>query len=142
LVEQAGGFTQDAASDYINLVMQFESPISVYIPTGRELESAIGVDCIEKESAYMRTSVIEYVWGSQNSGDVSDNISLETDGLVNINSADMKELMTIPGIGEVMAMAIMNYRDNNGPFEKIEDIMNVSGIKQGRFDAMKDTITV
>lgn len=142
LVEQAGGFTQDAATDCINLVMQFETPVSVYIPTDMEWDSSIGIDKLEQASFYMRTSADEYVWGNKNTGDVSENASEDTNNLVNINSADMTELMTIPGIGEVMAMAIMNYRDNNEPFEKIEDIMNVSGIKQGRFDAMKDTITI
>lgn len=63
-------------------------------------------------------------------------------GLVNINTADLVELDTLPGIGAVKAQAIVDYRTQNGLFAKIEDIMNVSGIGQVTFDNMKSLITV
>lgn len=63
-------------------------------------------------------------------------------GLVNINTADLVELDTLPGIGAVKAQAIVDYRTQNGLFQKIEDIMNVSGIGQVTFDNMKSLITV
>ncbi len=62
--------------------------------------------------------------------------------LVNINTADAAKLMTLPGIGKVRAAAIIEYRTNYGNFEKIEDIMNVKGIKTGIFSKINSLICV
>jgi competence ComEA-like helix-hairpin-helix protein len=62
--------------------------------------------------------------------------------LVNINTAGSEELQTLPGIGPKTAEKIIQYRTTNGPFEKIEDIMKVKGIAQGKFSKIKDKITV
>lgn len=64
------------------------------------------------------------------------------DGLVNINKADSAELMTLAGIGEAKAQLIIDYRTENGCFASIEDIMKISGIKEGIFNRIKDQITV
>lgn len=63
-------------------------------------------------------------------------------GLVNINTADSAELQTLTGIGEVKAQAIIDYRTQNGPFQTIEEIKNVSGIGDAIFNNIKDYITV
>lgn len=63
-------------------------------------------------------------------------------GLVNLNTADVAALMTLPGIGESRAKAIISYREQHGAFAKIEDIMKISGIKQAAFSKIKDKITV
>lgn len=62
--------------------------------------------------------------------------------IVNINTADAAELMTLPGIGKVRAAAIIEYRQQMGEFEKIEDIMNVKGIKTGIFSKINSLICV
>ena len=62
--------------------------------------------------------------------------------LVNINTAGIEELMTLPGIGEVRATAIIDYRRQEGEFEKIEDVMNVKGIKTGIFSKISSLICV
>ena len=64
------------------------------------------------------------------------------DGLVNINKADIKELTSLPGIGETRAGAIIEYRDANGPFKSIEDLKKVSGIGDASFEKLKDKIRV
>ena len=64
------------------------------------------------------------------------------DGLVNINTAGVSDLTTLPGIGESRANDIILYRDSNGGFKKIEDIMNVPGIKEAAFSRIKDYIKV
>jgi competence protein ComEA len=61
---------------------------------------------------------------------------------VNINTATAEELESLPGIGEVTAQRIIDYREANGPFETIEDIQNVSGIGPKTFEGMRDLITV
>lgn len=68
---------------------------------------------------------------------------VRAEGKININIAGLEELDFLPGIGPSKAQAIIDYRNTtNGPFQKIEDIMNVSGIKQATFDGFKDLITV
>ena len=66
----------------------------------------------------------------------------EKDSLVDINNASCEELMTLPGVGKARAESIIEYRDNYGSFKKIEDIMNVSGIKEAMFGKFKDKIKV
>ena len=64
------------------------------------------------------------------------------DGKVNINTADAKTLMTLPGIGESKANSIIKYRESKGSFNSIEDIKNISGIKDGVYNKIADSIKV
>jgi len=61
---------------------------------------------------------------------------------ININTATVEELDSLPGIGPAIAAKIVAYREQNGKFKSIEDIMNVSGIGQSKFNNIKDFITV
>ena len=61
---------------------------------------------------------------------------------MNINKADIQELMTLTGIGESRAADIIRYREENGGFQTVEDIMKVPGIKEGAFEKIKDNISV
>ena len=62
--------------------------------------------------------------------------------MININTASIEELKELPGIGDSKALAIVQYRQENGNFTCIEDIMNISGIKEGAFNKIKALITV
>lgn len=66
----------------------------------------------------------------------------ETGTKVNINQADAKELCGLPGIGEVLAVRIIEYRQRNGDFKSIEEIMAVNGIGSQKFDAIREHIKV
>lgn len=66
----------------------------------------------------------------------------QQDNRININTADVTQLTTLTGIGATRAQAIIAYRQENGPFAAIEDIMNVQGIKEGTFAKIKDEIVV
>jgi len=66
----------------------------------------------------------------------------DSDGRININLASRSELMDLPGIGSVLSERIVEYRRLNGPFSKIEDLRNVSGIGEKRYETIKDKITV
>ena len=65
-----------------------------------------------------------------------------TDGKVNINTASAEELKTLSGIGDTRAESIIRYREEQGGFQSVEDLMNVEGIKEGVFEKIKDRITV
>lgn len=116
-VELAGGLSEDADSQYVNLAKEAEDGSQIYIPSLKEVEQGqIG----EPE-------------GSREEAD---------DGLVNINTATVEELKSLPGIGEVKAKAILSYRERVGTFSSIEDIMNVAGIKANSFEQIRDLIKV
>lgn len=66
----------------------------------------------------------------------------DSSGKVNLNTATLEELMTLPGIGEVRARAILSFREKNGGFQKIEDLLEVDGIKEGIFKKLESLIVV
>lgn len=123
LVKRAGGFTEKADLDSINLAMRLEDQMKIYIPNIDENQNI--------SAANTNLGV----------GSVDSTNSDAIDKKINLNFASKEELMSLPNIGEKRAQAIIDYRQEN-KFEKIEDIKNVSGIGDKYFEAMKDLITV
>ena len=64
------------------------------------------------------------------------------EGKININTAPAEELMKLQGVGEAIAARIVEYREKNGPFEKIEDVMKVKGIGEKTFENIKERLAV
>lgn len=116
-VNAAGGFTSDADTDAVNLAFRLSDGMQIKIPSKNETD---------------KTWIISY-------GDKENN---QNNGKVNINRATLSELLTLPGIGESLAKSIIEYREKNGNFRSIEDIMKVPGIKEAKFNSIKDHITV
>lgn len=108
----AGGFAEDAAQAAVNLAEWVTDGQKLYFPAEEEAEAQ---------------SVQEVREGA---------------GLININTADVTMLCTLPGIGESRAADIIAYREANGGFESCEDIMKVAGIKNAVYEKIKDKITV
>lgn len=123
LIELAGGLKTDAAGDYINQAMVVEDGQRIYIPTRQELENL---------------AISEYIQGDQS----SQAANTETKTKVNINTADESTLMSLPGIGQAKAKSIIDYRNKNGNFSDIRDLMKVPGIKEGLFSKIADQVTV
>jgi competence protein ComEA len=125
LVEAAGGFTDNADLIAINLAQPLTDGVHVHIPA-------------EGEVAFTPQSVLSDPARLGSSTD----IDLGTGGgLVNINTAVLNELETLPGIGPVRGQTIIDYRTVNGPFHDIAAIMEVHGIGQATFDNIKELIT-
>jgi len=126
VLNKAGGYTKDAATN-LNLAE------TVY--DGEKI-SVLSKEEYEELSIYNSEELSEV------SNDNLPGDALENDGLININNADVNELKSLPGIGEKKAQAIVNYREENGFYKDISDLLNVSGIGDGIYDQIKDCITV
>ena len=141
-VEAAGGFEKDAAKEYLNLAAILSDGQKVYIPTNTEIEEALA-EGMELYGAEVNITTNSPGIKSAGDGNTDGNPGgTNASGLVNINQADKSTLMTLPGIGESKADKIIEYRQNNGGFTSIEDIMLVGGIKEGLFNKVKDKICV
>ncbi|MCF0127849.1 MAG: helix-hairpin-helix domain-containing protein [Pseudobutyrivibrio sp.] len=114
-IEAAGGFEECADEGNLNLATKLTDGEKLYVYSEGELEAA--------------------------SGEAGSNAAKEIDdGKVNINQASVKELMTLPRIGESKANKIVTYREENGGFSAPEDIMKVSGIGEGIYAEIKEYI--
>ena len=135
-VEAANGFTEEADISQINLAYKLEDGQKIYIPS------------IKDEKIKEEEKVLEKEYVTDEAGDdiiIEDDISSvksKKDGKININTAMESELEEIPGVGESTAKKIIEYRKNNGKFKEIEDIKNVSGIGDSKFENMKEKICV
>ncbi len=145
-VNVAGGFAPDAAVDYLNLAAPLSDGQKIYIPTCAEIEEALAEGDVIYSSEVNITSNSPGLSSPTGDEGFSQNTlgrdNGTTGGLVNINSADLQTLMTLPGIGQSKAEKIIAYRETNGGFSSIEDIMLVGGIKEGMFNKIKDSICV
>ena len=130
VIETAGGLTKNGSTANINLSKKLTNEMVVYIYTKEEIKKGsdkiiCNTDCkcesVEVNNCYKQAS---------------------SNGKVNINTASLEEFQTLPNIGESKAKAIIEYRDQNGPFTTIEDITQVTGIGQTTFENLKEYITV
>lgn len=127
-IEAVGGITEEADMTNINLAYILEDGQKIYIPTKEDTNTGY----ITKE----------------NGEDIITNMKIEDKSMkeekskVNINNANQVELETLPGIGPSTALKIINYRKENGKFKNIEDIKNVPGIGESKYEQIKDSIIV
>lgn len=136
-VEAGGGFLPEAEEACCNLAEEIVDGCQIYIMT--KAESC--ADGQTEKKAGIQTSPDSDMQTTDRNVRSNSAPALEN-GLVNLNTADVAALMTLPGIGESRAKAIISYREQHGAFAKIEDIMKISGIKQAAFSKIKDKITV
>lgn len=118
-IEKAGGQTEQASLKNVNLAYQLEDGQKIYIPNVNDNETEIIDD---------------------GASGVVDDTTNQT--VVNINKADETELQSLNGIGESLATSIVQYRKENGKFETIEDLKNVPGIGDSKFENIKEYIKV
>ncbi|GAA0069898.1 hypothetical protein UT300003_14210 [Clostridium sardiniense] len=131
LIKEAGGLTEKASLDLVNRAEKLTNNKCVVIPSKEESAEIKETKNDSKEKSIPTVS-----------GNGSLNSSNDSNGIININTADESDLVKINGIGPSKAKAIISYREENGNFKSIEDIKNVSGIGEGTFLKIKDSISV
>lgn len=170
-VELAGGFTEEAARDYLNMALEVGDGMKITVPSFYEVENKgpgqspgsapedgggqAQDGAAESRNGQAGGSAFGSAGGNQAGagtwepwieapGGRTDEAETEgaSSGKVNLNTATKEELMTLRGIGEARAEDIIRYREEQGGFGAIEEIMNVSGIKEAAFQKIKDSITV
>lgn len=128
VINRAGGLLENASTDSINLAQKVFDGMVIYVPTIEEVKFQNGG---EGFTFLSQPGSGHEIHGTSNST-----------GKININTASQTELETLPGIGPSRAKAIINYREEHGPFNKPEELMNVSGIGPKIFANLKDEIVV
>ncbi len=130
-IKEAGGETKEADLSQVNLAYELQDGQKIYIPNKNE-----------KVSQYIISTNGETIDSNgANTGNESTSTSKEG-AKVNINTATQNELDGLPGIGPALAQRIIDFREENGNFKSIEDIQNVKGIGDSKFDEIRDKIVV
>ncbi|GAF65987.1 competence protein ComE [Bacillus sp. TS-2] len=116
VIEKAGGLREDADEQRVNLAALLKDEMVLYIPTEGEIEGEEAITA----------GIFQ--------------INETEDGKVNINTATESELQQLSGVGPAKAGQIIQYREQNGPFEMIEDLKKVSGIGEKSFEQLRESI--
>jgi len=152
-INLAGGLSDNANTININLSKKVQDEMYIIVYTKNEIaeykknNGTKEIKCASNEcvcpdtnnSACIKSSVSS---SKSISSKTENNVSEKTNTKVSINSASLEELMTLSGIGEAKASAIISYRQENGNFNTLEDIKNVSGVGDSIFEKIKDNITL
>lgn len=133
LIDKAGGFKEGYSIKNINLAAKLSDGDKIYIPSVSE----------EKVSENNNNININSSGKGQNVKNDRNNVSvMKNNSKININTANISELKQITGIGESTANKIIDYRENVGKFKKIEDIKEVKGIGDAKYESLKNKITI
>ena len=125
-IEKAGGETKNADLSQINLAYALQDGQKIYVPNKNE-------------------KISQYITENSGNNDIEENNtsnSSKEDNKVNINTAVQSELDSLPGIGPSIAQKIIDYREENGNFKNIEELQNVKGIGDAKYEEIKDRVTV
>lgn len=124
-IKAVGGFCKNASIESINLAQFLQDGEQIVVLTKKQAKKQKSI-----QTDAVATKDNESTQESKNASKV------------NINTASLEELMQLPGIGKAKAEMIVDYRTQNGSFQKAEDIMKISGIKEGVYNKIKDNITI
>ena len=127
-IEQAGGVTEEADLDQVNLAFVLSDGQKIYIPNKKEREA-------NEEKAYITAE-------SGHNVIIKDKVEGGKKQKVNINEAKQEDFEELPGIGPSIAKKIIEYREQNGKFTSIDELQEVKGIGEAKFENIKEYITV
>lgn len=125
-VAAAGGMTDQAAGERLNQAATVEDGQQIYVLSKEE--AAKNAKPAGGEAGVLEASI--------------PGMPQAEDGKVDLNTATAEELMTLSGIGEAKAEAILRYREEHGGFQKVEELMEVEGIKEGVFNKIKEQVKI
>lgn len=134
-IKKAGGLTSKADTTNVNLSKNLTNEMVIYIPKKEEVTKSVVNDALVDKSNSVG-------FEDSPSSNVTSNETTNTITKVNINTATLKELTTLSGIGESKAQAILEYRTKNGNFKTLEDLKKVSGIGEAAYEKIKDNICI
>lgn len=138
VIEAAGGVTDDADLSDVNLAYMVEDGQKIYIPSKKD---KIDAQSNTQNTNDLKEKELEII--SNGAGENVTEGSKEGSGkITNINKASLEGLKSLPGIGESTALKILEYRETHGKFKTIEDLKNVSGIGEAKFNTIKLLICV
>lgn len=130
-IKKAGGLTSKADTTNVNLSKSLTNEMVIYIPKKEEVTKSTVNDALVDKS-----NSVGFI------DNESSNETTNTSTKVNINTATLKDLITLNGIGESKAQAILEYRTKNGNFKTLEDLKKVSGIGEAAYEKIKDNICI
>ena len=117
LIFAAGGFTKEAEERQLNLAEKLSDQQMIYVPSKEEVDFSVELPQLNQEG------------------------NAET-GLINLNTATLLQLQELPGIGPAKAQAIITYREENGLFKTVEDLLNISGFGEKTLEKLRAMITL
>lgn len=139
-INMAGGLTNNANTSVLNLSKKLIDEMVIIVYSNYEVENFEKTK--EEETKVLESCKTGYD-NIENDACIEPETSIETQtSKISINNASLEELMTLSGIGEAKAKSIIEYREQNGGFNSIEDIKNVTGIGDALFDQIKENITL
>lgn len=150
VINLSGGLKDNADTSNINLSKKIKDEMFIIIYTKEEIEKykndSISTkkinEQLQKEIVVIDDNNDAQINIKTSDNYVKDDVDDKNNGKININVATKEELLSLDGIGDIKAQAIINYRNDKGIFNEIDDIKNVSGIGDSLFEKIKDYITV
>lgn len=153
VINKAGGLKEDANTEYINLSKKLVDEMIIIIYSNNEVEKYketdkdiiyIEYECVcpdNKNDVCITDKDTVNTNGVKKKGENNTNSSnIESNSKISINTGTLDELMSLDGVGESKAKSIIDYREQNGEFKNLEDLMNVSGIGEKAYSKIKDNI--
>ena len=145
-IDVSGGLLDSANTEHINLSKKIVDEMVIIIYTNEEIqemtEGSKSVKVVDKECICPKIENNACIDNNNKYANISSEINQSTSNKISLNNASKEELMTLNGIGESKANAIIEYRNNNGLFKQIEDITNVKGIGNSVYEKIKDRLTL
>jgi len=139
-IEKAGGVKENACMEEVMKIL--EDGMKIKIPTKEEVQTQKinNSESTSSSTEIVKTNNADFIKSAESKVPVNSNS--KNNLRVNINTANQTELETLPGIGTATALKIINYRKENGKFKNIEDIKNVKGIGESKFNNIKELIVI